>query len=152
MNKHCRIFLIFFLIFSVSILQGQKINDSIEVNSKIGKIGLSGFAGDWVTNSSGVQLGFELSTQKKKSFEWDLSYIFKIDKGNFMDIHVDDIHGIKSNLEFRSYFSKKSNFQLTGFYWTPAFVFQYTRAERSQTLDYGKQNVYYVNRYFSALN
>ena len=152
-KKSSQILLCICLIISCISVFGQEKSDISDYQTKVIKYGLAGLAGDWVTNSMGIQFGFEMELDKNKSFEQDLMYIFGVDdNGSNMYIYVDNIHGFKTNSELRFYLDKDPAFPLNGFYLAPAFVFQYTRGERSQTLDSYEKNNYDVIRYFTALN
>jgi hypothetical protein len=141
------------LIISCLSVSGQENSDVLNHKTKVIKYGLASLAGDWVTNSMGIQFGFEMELDKNKSFEQDLVYIFGVDdNGSNLYVYVDNIYGFKSNSELRFYLDKDPALPLNGFYLAPAFVFQYTRAERSQTLDSYEKNNYDVIRYFTALN
>jgi hypothetical protein len=152
-KKSSQILLSISLIVSCLIVPGQENSDVINRKTKVIKYGLAGLAGDWVTNSMGIQFGLEIELDKNKSFEQDLMYIFGVDdNGSNLYVYVENIYGFKTNSELRFYMDKDPAFPLNGFYLAPAFVFQYTRAERSQTVDSGEKNNYDVNRYFTALN
>jgi hypothetical protein len=152
-KKSSQILLCICLIISCISVFGQEKSDISDYQTKVIKYGLAGLAGDWITNSMGIQFGFEMELDKNKSFEQDLMYIFGVDdNGSNMYIYVDNIYGFKTNSELRFYLDKEPAFPLNGFYLAPAFVFQYTRAKRSQTLDSYQKNNYDVIRYFTALN
>ncbi len=102
--------------------------------------------GDYVTTSSGVQLGVETNLSKQFSFQQDIQYIFvnRSDDG-ILSIDVKDIKGIRTDTEIKYYFKKHS---LNGNYFAPHLLYQFTRAIKEDYYD----NDYYIDRNMIGLH
>lgn len=144
-------FTLMFTLLNIGVANSQqKVEDDFKA-MKVIKFDVVGLAGDWVTNSSGVCFGLEYGLKPKMSFEQDFTYLFDAENGqSIFNILVEELSGIRSNTELHYYFDENTSSNLTGLYWGPNFVFQYTNAERKQLTASG-YNSYTVHRYFTAL-
>jgi hypothetical protein len=130
-----------------------QLNDSVSLKKKVVKYDFVSIAGDWVTNSSGIGLGFEFGISNGLSLEQDLTYLFEAEQGaSNSSVNVEDLNGIKSNSELHFYFNKSTSTNLIGLYWGPNLVFQYTNAKHEEWLESNTIHYYTVHRYFTALN
>jgi len=93
-------------------------------------ISLAGFGGDFVTNSTGIQLGAEFRLRNNVSMQCDLRYIFDVDsqKGwGQLIVDVDDLVGFAVNTEIKKYIRQNKN-ELKGGYYGGQALMMYTEA------------------------
>lgn len=98
-------------------------------------VSLSGFGGDYVTNSMGVQAGVEFRLKKNVAMQCDLRYIFDLPglrgSGYFI-INVDNLVGFAINTEVKVYQRQFRN-ELRGGYLGGQAFFEYTNASLHET-------------------
>ena len=108
----------------------QNINNKKRITDL--SISFSGFGGDYITNSSGIQMGMELGVGRHTSIQCDLRYIFNVpnqrNNGYFI-INVDKMNGFLIGLGIKEYASKLKN-ELRGGYVGGKVTYLYTDSFR----------------------
>jgi hypothetical protein len=109
-----------------------------------------------VTNHGFLVFGIEKKIKNRISFSQDLGYlIYYGERSDIWDIRVKDVSGFTLRSEIRRYFGDNES-DYTGFYLGFHFMFNYSRATRTQTVvDYPRaayHHDYYVKRNVSAVH
>lgn len=108
-----KIFFTLLILFVVSILPAQKKDYDWGVKASP----FSVFLGDYVTNSWAASIALEKRLGGRFSFQHEVGYIFKEpgDRGDYISILTDLVHGVKLDSEVRRYIERKKQ-PMEGFY------------------------------------